>query len=214
MIASAVPEPAMSGASIRISQFARHIARRHRVTLVCYTDVAADRQAIDGLGSAGIEVVPVQPPSGAPKRVAQLASLGSRASHLNGIFHSGAMQSAIDSLLAARPVDVVLVEGSLLMRHRFPQTTPLVLDEHNLEFEALERTAAVQASPVSRFVSRAESAKVRREEVAAWRRAGLVVFTSARESQIAHSLCPGLQSLAVGNGVDLDYFAPAAASTR
>jgi len=82
------------------------------------------------------------------------------------------------------------------------------LDEHNLEFEALQRTANAESSPVRKLFNSVEAAKFKREEVAAWRRADLCMFTSKREVELARALCPDTAFLAVPNGVDLNYFKP------
>jgi glycosyltransferase involved in cell wall biosynthesis len=104
--------------------------------------------------------------------------------------------------------DVVLVEGCLLSRHRFASGVPLVLDEHNVEFEALERTARMESSIARRFFNTVEAVKFKREELAAWGHADLCLFTSNREVVLARSLSPGLAAVAVPNGVDLEYFQP------
>src|SRR5450759_1079144 len=207
MVTSGLPHPATSGAAIRISQFARPLARRHRLTLLSYGGTAEQEPAND-LRAAGMSVLLVPAPSRSRKRATQMASLVSGRSHLGGIFHSRALQGALESLLPTGAFDAVVVEGSLLLRHRFPSGTPLVLDEHNLEFEVLERTAKIESSPLRRFFNSVEAAKFKREELAAWRRADLCLFPSEREVQLVRILSPGTAALAVANGVDLEYFRP------
>jgi glycosyltransferase involved in cell wall biosynthesis len=207
MVTSGLPDPATSGAAIRISQFARHLARRHRLTLLSYGG-SSEREGANNLRAAGIDVLLVPPPNRTRKRATQMISLVSSRSHLGGIFHSGALQSALESLLPPGAFDAVIVEGSLLLRHRFPSGTPLVLDEHNLEYEVLERTSKVESSPLRRFFNSVEAAKFKREEVAAWRRADLCLFTSEREVDLVRIVSPNTATLAVANGVDLEYFRP------
>src|SRR5215472_15131790 len=114
-----MPDPPMSGATIRISQFCHRLAKEDSVTILTFgRGDAAD--GLRALRADGIEVILVEPPRRDQKRTGQLLSLGSRMSHLGGIFHSSAMQSALDEMLRPGTFDAVLVEGSLLMRHRFP----------------------------------------------------------------------------------------------
>ena len=212
MVAFVLPHPPTSGAAIRISQFTHHLARRHRLTLLCYAD-SAGREAAAHLRVAGIEVVLVAAPR-RHKRAAQLMSLVSDRTHVGGIFHQRSFQDAMDSVLRGESYDAILVESSLLMRHQFPKGIPLVLDELNLEFEVLERASRIERSPLRRFFSSVEGEKFKREEIAAWRRADLTIFTSEREVAIARELCPEAELFSVANGVDLNYFRPRQAPTQ
>ncbi|HKW72902.1 MAG TPA: glycosyltransferase family 4 protein [Candidatus Dormibacteraeota bacterium] len=207
MVASGMPDPPRSGAAIRISQFAHQLARRHQLTLLCFGG-ATDFETADHMRATGIRVVLVPVPRRSRKRAGQMVSLMSSRSHLGGIFHHQALQHALDDLVRVGRFDAILVEGSLLMRHRFPHGIPLVLDEHNLEFEALERTASIEASPLRRFFNSVEAEKFKREEMTAWRRADLCLFTSGREVALARDMFPQIAAFAVANGVDLDYFRP------
>ena len=212
MVTSGLPHPPISGAAIRIYQFARHLAARHHLTLLSYGGIEHN-DSVNALRACGMDVVLVAAPSRSLKRAMQLISLLTSRSHLGGIFHTRALQVVLDSMLAGREYHAVLVEGSLLMRHRFPSGTPLVLDEHNLEFEALERTARMESSPLRKLFNSAEAVKFKREEMAAWLRADLCLFTSKREADLMRTLSPEAAALAVPNGVDLEYFGPSAAQT-
>jgi sugar transferase (PEP-CTERM/EpsH1 system associated) len=213
MVTSGLPHPPISGAAIRIYQFARHLAARHHLTLLSYGGIEHN-DSVNALRAGGMDVVLVAAPSRSLKRATQLISLLTNRSHLGGMFHTRALQAVLNSMLAGREYDAVIVEGSLLMRHRFPSGTPLVLDEHNLEFEALERTARMESSPLRKFFNSAEAVKFKREEMAAWLRADLCLFTSKREADLMRTLSPETAALAVPNGVDLEYFQPSAAPTQ
>ena len=213
MVTSSMPDPPASGAAIRISQFCHHLAAHHKVTLLTYGGPEAEEGA-GLLRAAGLDVTVVGPERRPHKRATQLMSLGSRASHLGGIFHSNGMQSAIDQQLVEGRYDAVLVESSLLMRHGFSARTPLVLDEHNLEFEGLGRMARVESSKLRRLFNALDGSKFEREEMAAWRRADLCVFTSEREARVAQAMLPAIKALTVPNGVDVEYFAPRVGGTE
>ena len=207
MVASGMPDPPRSGAAIRISQFIHHLARRHQLTLLCYGG-AEDLEPAELLRAEGVRVELVTAPSRRRKRAEQMVSLMSSRSHLGGMHHQRAMQQGLDMLIEGQSFDAILVESSLLMRHAFPSGVPLVLDEHNLEFEALERTARIEASPLRRIFSSVEADKFKHEELDAWRRADLCLFTSGREVALARELFPQIAAFAVANGVDLEYFRP------
>ena len=207
-LTSNLPYPPTWGAAIRNHRLLKYLAGRHDLTLVTYAapDAAESVQAMESLG---IRLLTVPPPQrGRWKRFGQLASITSSRSYSGRMYVTSRMQAQIDEELAKSTPQVVLVESSLLMGHRFSAAVPIVLDEHNLEFELLERMATAESSPVRRRFAAHEARKLRREEIASWRRAFTVVFTSDREREIARSLEPSLVAETVPNGVDLDYFAP------
>ncbi|HZU15482.1 MAG TPA: glycosyltransferase [Candidatus Dormibacteraeota bacterium] len=205
-----LPYPPVWGAAIRNHRFLKWLGSRHRVRLLTYAG-PEHAAGIARLEAEGIRVRAVDDP-GTGKRMAQLRSLFSPRSHLGSSLHRPAMQREIDRLLAEEGADVVLVEGSHLARFRFGDRVPVVLDEHNLEYELLERTYRTERSPLRRGFARVEYLKFRKEEQAAWRAASWVVVTSERERQlIRESGCP-TPSTVVPNGVDLEYLTPSPGS--
>ncbi len=206
VLTAALPFPPVWGAAIRNYQFLRHLASRHRVWLLTYVR-PGDAAGIAGLEAAGVTVRAVADP-GTGKRMAQLRSLFSTRSYLGGWLHHAAMQHEIDRLLAEEDIDVVLVEGSHLARFRFGGRIPVVLDEHNVEYEVLERTFRSERSPLRRGFAWLEYVKFRREERAAWRAASWIVVTSERERDLIRRAGCVTPSTSVPNGVDLEYLAP------
>jgi polysaccharide biosynthesis protein PslH len=207
VVTSDLPFPPIWGAATRNYQFLKWIAARHSVSLVSY-EASGGADGIASLKEIGISVHTVHRAAATSKRLSQLRSVISSRSHLGGIQHHPAMQGEIDRLLARARFDAVLVEGSLLTRFDFGVDVPMVLDEHNVEYEVLKRTYRTERSPLRKCFGMLEYHKFRREEVAAWRRASWVVFTSERERQMMHSDGVSTRSTVVFNGVDLDYLEP------
>jgi polysaccharide biosynthesis protein PslH len=210
-LTSDLPYPPTWGAAIRNQQFLKGLASRHQVLLLTYADrhQAADARELEGTTGIAVRTVPWQAQE--RKRLTQLRSVFGQASHLGGIFHQPAMQAAIDEALAGGRFDAILLEGSLLGRFEFPPGVPVVLDEHNIEYEMLARTYQSERSPVRKAFGFVEYRKFRREERAAWRRASHVVFTSERECEAMRRDGAAAPTSAVPNGVDLDYLRPAPA---
>jgi glycosyltransferase involved in cell wall biosynthesis len=196
---------------MRNFQFLKHLGTRHDVWLATYRRPGAEIETT-GLETRGIHVqtVPWMPPVN--KRLVQFGSSFTARSYTGGIFHQAAMQALIDALQAQVAFDAVLLESSLLSRFRFNPSSALVLDEHNVEYEVLHRTWASERSPVRKAHAFVEYHKFRREEQAAWARAGSCVFTSERERQMASSHAAGASLATVPNGVDLEYMQPACES--
>jgi len=201
-----IPYPPTGGLEIRAYHLIKGLAAHHHVTLLAYGDAVAETR-VAALSRFGIDVRLVPFSAWASKRVIQLASLFSPRSYRNAMFYRPAMQRAIDALLSERSFDVVLVESSLLGRFDFGRI-PVVLDEHNLEYEIPERAAKTERSPVRRGFAYMEQLKLKREERSLWRRASWCVFPSEREVAIVRQTGVTTTSM-VPNGVDLDYFWPA-----
>lgn len=210
LVSTQFPLPTRSGFTMRVYHLTRHLARRHDVTLLSYVDDAAS----DSVASMR-DVVPVEPveyewPRGARKRLAQATSVASRTPFICRLMHTRAMQRALDRLCHAIDYDIVQLESSPLCTFRLPPRPRLVLDEHNIEYEVFERMHRSERSLSRRLFSRLEAHRFRELEQACWRRADGVAVTSERENAIVRSQAGATPTAVVPNGVDLEYFRPAA----
>jgi glycosyltransferase involved in cell wall biosynthesis len=120
------------------------------------------------------------------------------------------MQAAIDALCAEREFDVIQLESSLLCAFSFPNGPALVLDEHNIEYEVFERMHRSERSLARRRFNQLEFRRFRRFEQDWWRRVDACVVTSSREAPAVAGHAPATRVEVVVNGVDLDFFRPAA----
>jgi glycosyltransferase involved in cell wall biosynthesis len=92
---------------------------------------------------------------------------------------------------------------------RLHTDAPVVLDEHNIEYELLGRMHAGERSALRRAHHRVEERKVRHYERGWWGRAAGVGVPSHREELIVRREAPGTPTAVVPNSVDVEYFAPA-----
>jgi sugar transferase (PEP-CTERM/EpsH1 system associated) len=199
------------GFGTRVLHLVRHLAGRHEVTLVTYA--GADEAAeIDELRAVCTRVRAVgrQPLAGRARRVNQMSSLVRRTPFGVRSLHSPAMQAAVDELVAETAFDVVLVESSQMCCFRLPPGLPVVLDEHNVEYELLRRMEEGERSLPRRFFNGVEQRKFRRHEQRLWIEIEAVAVTSDREVPIIERHASATPVAVVPNAVDLDYFRPAA----
>lgn len=199
VVAPTLPYPPDWAAGIRVFELLRHLAPLHAVTLVAYGE-PDDDDKVPQLEALGISVRPVSPPR-RTKRVAQLASLLSPTAYLISRFRTREMQEAIDDLRRHREFDVVIIEGSLVGAFDFGPNAVVVLDEHNIEYELLRRTAGIERSPVRTLYNWLESQKFRRYEVAIWHRMDACIFNSERERAIFRTQVPATPSLVIPVGI-------------
>jgi sugar transferase (PEP-CTERM/EpsH1 system associated) len=209
-----LPHPPIWGFNIRVSQLVRHLASKHEVTLLSYEGPhdSAARQALGNMCTS-IVLVPALKRSMSLRRFAQVrATMSVSSFHLHR-FYSQEMQTALTKILHDVRPDLVQIESSAMAMFDFGNA-PVVLDEHNLEYELLQRTAAIEESRIRRLHAGLESRKVKKEEAAVWRRVDGCVLTSTREQAIVNAAEPDLPTAVVPNGVDLDYFRPKDAAIK
>jgi glycosyltransferase involved in cell wall biosynthesis len=199
VVAPSLPYPPDWAAGIRVFELLRHLAPLHAVTLVAYGE-PADDQKVPHLEALGISVRAVPPPW-RTKRVAQLASLVSPTAHLMSTFRTREMQQAIDDLRGYREFDLVIIESSLMGGFDFGPKAVVVLDEHNVEYELLRRTAGIERSPLRKLYNWLEYQKFRRDEVAMWRRVDACIFHSEREQAIFRGQVPTTPSAVIPVGI-------------
>jgi glycosyltransferase involved in cell wall biosynthesis len=211
------PSPATFGAQRRIEGLQSALGRRHRVTGVSLIspeyDAAAAERAMRAY-CAHVELVPTRPASGLERRLVQLRSLVSSHSFERLNFTVPALATALDRLLRERAYDAVTIEAPFLSHYRFRQAPPgapaprLLIDEHNIEHDLARQSGEAAREPLRRLHYSVNWRKMMREEVAAWRHADGVIFTSATDADRARELHPGLRAEVVPNAVDVEHFRP------
>ncbi|MDQ2800809.1 MAG: glycosyltransferase family 4 protein [Armatimonadota bacterium] len=194
-------------------QLVRELSRRHRVTLLTYGREEDSREVeaenVAAMREVCAEVVVVPPPRlWGGKRGAQALSLLSRHSFQMSSLRSPAMQAAVTRLLSEGAFDLIQVESSQMAGFDFGRGVPIVLDEHNLEYELLYRLYKGERSPGRRLYNWAEYVKFHRQEQACWRRADACLLTSGREQEILNALLPDKPAAVIPNGVDIEFYQP------
>lgn len=214
-----LPTPPRFGGQRRLHGLMAEVARKHEVLSLSFVD--PDEDATESLRATGsycrrVVTVPnrLLGASGAEKRLRQFGSLLGIRSYEYVINRMRAMQTALDGLLATEPLDVVQVEFSQMAVYRLPRKNGgprFCLDEHNIEYDVLRRTAGADVGLVRRAYNAIDWRKLRAEERSAWRRFDGCVVTSARDEQLLGRDAPGVQTAVVPNGVDIESFVPSAA---
>jgi glycosyltransferase involved in cell wall biosynthesis len=208
------PFPPVSGARMRTYQLIRQLAERHDVTLVSYAGEGDGPGARELSGTVSVRAIHRIEETGLARRLGQARSLLSREPFASWVLRSKEMQAAIDDLCMSTDFDVIHVEFSTMCGFRFPDGIPMVLDEHNIEYEVYRRLYEGERSLLRRAFNGLEYLQVRRFEERSWNQAQACVVTSAREEPTVRAAVPSLPTAVVPNGVDLEYFAPWTAETQ
>jgi glycosyltransferase involved in cell wall biosynthesis len=198
-----------TGANMRNLALLRALCEVSAVSLLIIADDPAQEtqlaQPVAGMLD-DLRVVAATPPS--RKRLYQLAGLLLDRPSLVWRNSPAEAARALDDLLARRAFDTVYFEG-IAVTGGAPRGGPaLVIDEHNLEWELLERSALQAESALRRLQNSRESRALKRYELATLGRADLVIVTSERERDALRALLPRQRVAVVPNGVDIERFAP------
>ena len=211
------PSPASIGAQRRVEGLLKSLSGRHRVACVSLLNPGIDRGVAERAIGAYCEELALVPARKEPlltKRALQLRVLASSRSFEHYLAAYRPLRRALEAALLQRPFDAVVVEDPYLMQlgvRRAPPGEPpprVVLDEHNIWYDLARQSREASAGLFRRTYHTHNWPRIKREELAAWRAADGVAFTSADDSDRARALCPELRSVVVPNAVDVDYFRP------
>jgi polysaccharide biosynthesis protein PslH len=213
-----LPSPPRFGGQRRLDGLMRSLARDHEVSVLSFN-------ATDEFAGASVEATreyckevltfpDMEFLDGRKKRALQLRSLVSRHSYEHLLLarrreFATCLQSKVDS----GKFDIVQVEFAQMAAFRFRMEAQrryrTLLDEHNIEFDIVRRTASAEVSALRRLYSSVDYRKLAREERAAWRRLDGVSLTSERDAAMLRELEPETPVRVVPNGVDVNLFRPA-----
>jgi glycosyltransferase involved in cell wall biosynthesis len=196
----------------------REMARTNDVSVLSLADPAedsSDRVRATLAYCRNIELIPHARPfaSGTYKRALQVGSLCSPCSFERVAYACQALHRRLEGLLVDNDFDVVQFEyvwmaSSLAPPTRAASRVPHVLDEHNIEYDVLRRTAAAEGGLIRKAYNAANWRKLRTEERRAWTRFDGCTLTSDRDRDLLLEDAPRVRSTVVPNGVDIAEFAP------
>jgi polysaccharide biosynthesis protein PslH len=209
IVTPSIPYPPNWGFGIRVYQIVRELSRRHTVSVVCYSR-PGEEDKIAALQAVCHSVHTVQNPLAdrRAKRRAQLTAMVGRTSFQTASLRTAAMQRLVTSLVTAEHFDLVQFESSQMCSLKLPADVPWIVDEHNLEYELLQRMGRTERSPIRKLFNWVEHRKFKREEMSSWERADACVVTSEREARVVVQHVPHKPIHVAANGVDIEFFAP------
>jgi polysaccharide biosynthesis protein PslH len=206
-----LPYPPDEGGRIRAYSLLRNLAARHEMDLIAFADEDAESKSIPHLKAFCRSITTVRPEPRQlreNKRKYQLSSLFSPRPYHYYTHYSPRMQAAIDNHLGQTSTDLIHVEFAHMGYYRLPNDIPRVLDQHNVEYEIIQRTARQEKLSVRKIYATLEWRKFKRDEIAICRRFDACLTTSERDKRVLGQHLPGQRMLVVPNGVDSDFYQP------
>ena len=200
-----VPNPPDKGERIRAFYELDQLSRRYRVHLACFARDRAEAEAARALegrcASVYVEVIPYHP------RLARALAEFAMGACLNMRFYfSRRMRRRVTELAARIPLSATLAYSAVMAQYA-PADVPLVIDMLDVDSEKWFEYGRVRRP---RLLFTTEARRYRGEEIEAACRASVNIFTTAAEVALFGSFAPGVPVTFMENGVDFDYFDPAA----
>jgi len=208
VVTNALPYPPVWGSGVRTLQLARKVAERHSLTMLCRIQ-PWESESVEPLRAMvpDLHTIPVAT-SPRLRRKKQLRSLPSPVPFQCLELRGTPLQKGLDDLLKQQTFDLIQLEGSQLCGLTLPASTPVVLNEHNVEYEVLQRMKDGERSWSRRAYSGLEYLKCRSFERRSWRQVSACAVPSEREAEMVRAYAPETPTAVVPNAVDVDYFAP------
>lgn len=206
-LAQRVPYPPDRGDKITTANEVRHLARTHEVHVFCLADGADDLAQAEPLRGivASVTAVLVSPAM-ARLRAARALLLGQ--SLTVGMLSEKALRRAVQAAARRMPPDLVIVYSSNVAQHALALGgVPRIMQFADLDSQKFADLGTRAAWPM-RWVYALEGRRL-----LAWERRIAHEFSHSllcTEAEVAdfRALIPGAPVSFLGNGVDLDYFAP------
>lgn len=210
------PYPLNTGGRIRTFHLLKQISRIHDVTLITAAEGAHDHAALAGLRDAlagcSIKAVEVPPRRAVWRRPSQVTRmLWGPLPYTWAGYCSRQFQDYLRTIFRDATYDLVHCDH-VQVAHAFAgfDTAPRVLNAHNIESVLIRRMADHAASPWRKALVAWQAAKTHQAEAEAHRGFHRSIVVSEVDQAALEQISPGQPITVVPNGVDADYFQPAA----
>lgn len=204
--------PSTTGGRVRSLQTISELSRRHQVTVVTTHGAGDDPEGLARHLSHCDRVVSL--PYVVPKRGSAAFPAAVMRSWLSRYpvdllkWRVPDVRQQVQAVMAAG-VDLVVTDF-LFAAINVPMggSTPVVLFEHNVEYQIWQRLASIERRPWMRALMEIEWRKLRAREADACQLADLTIAVSEDDRRRLEKIAPGIRAASIPTGVDTNYFAP------
>jgi glycosyltransferase involved in cell wall biosynthesis len=203
------PYPPQFGGALRVYNLLKQMVAAHEVTVVYPGYRGSDDDLQEALGGKIAKIhVTARRWTRVYRRLGQLYSTLTPHSYFYHMGWDGRTEKILRNELENGRYDLVQTEFTHMASYDLPTDAVKILDEHNVEYDVLQRQWQMATSPFRKFHYRDEYRKIFREEMAACRKQDLVMVTSERDRALLDTDLPEVRKFVLPNGVDASYFRP------
>jgi polysaccharide biosynthesis protein PslH len=204
-----VPYPPNRGDRIRSYHLLRFLAERYEVHLATLADEPVSAETRGTLNRLCTRVA-IEPAGGAMRWVRGGCSLATGGTATEGLFRSRGLNRTVQSWAREHEYRAAIVFCSSMLQYlQAPGLgdVPVIVDLVDVDSQKWIDYALHARGP-KRWLYSLEGRRLREVERRAVERAAAVTLVSEVEAELFRHTCPNDRTLAVANGVDLEYFRP------
>ena len=211
--------PSTTGGRVRSLRTISELSRRHQVTVLTTHGLDDDPEGLARCLSQCHRVISL--PYAVPKRGSAAFPAAVMRSWLSRYpvdlwkWHVPEVREQVSALLDSGNIDLCVADFLFAaMNVPMGETTPVVLFEHNVEYQIWQRLAGLERRPWLRALFELEWRKLRAREAEACRQADLTIAVSEDDRRRLEQIAPGIRAASIPTGVDVEYFTPDPSAER
>jgi glycosyltransferase involved in cell wall biosynthesis len=202
VVCSYLPYPLFSGGQVRLYNLIKELSNKHEITLICEKRANQTVQDTAEVKKICKEVITID-----RKKQWSIANIVKAGISSHSFLVTGHTQAVfkqkIQECLDANSFDLIHVETYYVMQNLQQTNIPIVLVEHNIEYQVYEKFKK-RAPALLRPLLNVDILKIRNEEEHFWKKANALIAVS-HEDQIVMQTA-GCKPYLVSNGVNTNEF--------
>jgi polysaccharide biosynthesis protein PslH len=204
-VSAILPYPLISGGQIRIYNLLKELAKEHTISLFSFIRHEDERKYARELDFLR-DVTMINRGWGLQLKYI-LPSLFGDTPLLLSTYENSEMKTAISQALQSRTFDLIHIEPFYVYPSIPDVSIPVVVSEHNVEYEVYTSYARKVRYPVVRHIQLHDADKLRKSEATILKKASAVTAVSDDDAGKLKFLSGKSNVTVVPNGVDTQYFA-------
>lgn len=202
-VSALLPYPLYSGGQVRIYNLLRELGKRHTITLCSFIRNDEERQYAKQLPFVSDVRMVMR---GKGRQLKYFVKALGKYPMLLATYDNRQMRQAIREEVTKKQYDLVHIEPFYVFPSLPPITIPLVVSEHNIEYDIYQKNADTMKMPFVHQYAKFDALKVKIWEEVVWNRARVVTAVSEDDAAVI-SKSTKKKTPVVSNGVDCSTFA-------
>ncbi len=188
MVSSFLPYPLVNGGNIRLYNLIKQLSKKHEITLVCERRNFQKDSDVEEIKKYCKKVLTVR-----RKKQWSFVNILKTAFSLSPFLIVGhtsfLMRDKIKKELKDQQFDLIHVETFYVLQNVPRTNVPIVLAEHNIEYDVYQRYSET-VSPLLKPLLSWDTAKLKRSEKKAWKKAARIICVSKEDKKIVDKGLP------------------------
>ena len=204
-ISAVLPYPLLSGGQVRLYNLLKLLSKEHEITLYSFIRNESEKELVDNLSFVKIIKLYMRGRVWQTKYI--FRSMTSSFPLLLSSYENFEMKKDIKADLKKNQYDLIHCEPFYVCPS-IPDDVhvPLVVTEHNIEYEVYQSYVKQFLIPVVRPLLNLDVQKIKNQEEMVWKKADRIISVAARDALVIGNVVDRKKISVVPNGVDTTYF--------